>query len=236
MPTVRQKIIAGLGAAALSIGLLSQVDGQAVAASNLVSVPAPAVDTRTPAKTATAVFAGGCFWGVQGVFQHVKGVTSAVSGYAGGARETARYEAVGSGSTGHAEAVRVTFDPARVSYGTLLRIYFAVVADPTTLNYQGPDHGTQYRSALFPTTAEQADVAKRYIAQLGQSKVWQRPIVTRIERFSGFYPAEAYHQDYLTLNPRSRYILINDLPKVMALKQGFPALYQANPVLVNGRI
>jgi len=185
MPTVRQKILAGLGAAALSVGLLSQINSQAVAAANLVGLPAPVVDTPITAKTATAIFAGGCFWGVQGVFQHVKGVSSAVSGYAGGARETAHYDDVGSGDTGHAEVVRVTFDPTRVSYGTLLRIYFSVVADPTALNYQGPDHGTQYRSALFPTTPEQADVAKRYIAQLDQTKIWHRPIVTRVERFNG---------------------------------------------------
>jgi peptide-methionine (S)-S-oxide reductase len=169
---------------------------------------------------------------VQGVFQHVKGVTSAVSGYSGGVESTAHYREIGSGRTGHAEAVRVTYDPRQVSYGTLLQIYFAVVADPTTLDYQGPDYGPQYRSALFPTTPEQRLVAERYIAQLGASGAWPRPIVTRIEAYKGFFPAEAYHQNYLTLNPDAPYIRVNDMPKVAALRQGFPARYRATPVLV----
>lgn len=225
----RFPFVFGLASAAIAASVLMPVSGGAAAA---ISVPAPAIDAPGKGGSETAIFAGGCFWGVQGVFQHVKGVTSAVSGYAGGARATARYDMVSGGDTGHAEAVRVTYDPAKVSYGTLLRIYFSVVADPTTLNYQGPDHGTQYRTALFPTTPAQANVATRYIAQLQGAAVWKRPIVTRVERFTGFYPAEAHHQDYLTLNPDAPYIRYNDLPKVAALKQGFPTLWRAAPVLV----
>ncbi len=207
----------------------------AFSAEQAVRVPAPAIDAPASAPSETAVFAGGCFWGVQGVFQHVKGVRSAVSGYTGGTQRTAEYETVSGGATGHAEAVRVTFDPRVVSYGTLLRIYFSVVADPTQLNAQGPDSGTQYRSALFPTSDAQRRVAAAYIAQLGKAGIWQRPIVTRLERAQGFYPAEAYHQDYLTLNPRAPYIVANDLPKVAALKAFFPAQFRAAPVLVGTR-
>ena len=206
--------------------------GPAFSAEQAVRVPPPALDAPAAAANDTAVFAGGCFWGVQGVFQHVKGVRSAVSGYTGGTRRTAEYETVSRGGTGHAESVRVTFDPRVVSYGKLLQIYFSVVADPTELNRQGPDSGTQYRSALFPTGDTQRRVAAAYIAQLGRAGIWRRPIVTRIERAQGFYPAEAYHQDYLTLNPRAPYIAVNDLPKVAALKALFPAQYRAAPVLV----
>jgi peptide-methionine (S)-S-oxide reductase len=208
----------------------------ASSAARAVPVPAPAFDPHSTAKSETAVFAGGCFWGVQGVFQHVKGVTSAVSGYSGGAGTTAQYETVSTGRTGHAESVRVTFDPRVVSYGTLLRIYFAAIADPTTLNYQGPDHGTQYRTALFPMTKTQAKVASAYIAQLGKTKLWNdAPIVTRVETYKGFFPAEAYHQDYMTRNPTAAYIRINDLPKVAAFKEAFPARYRPVPVLVNAK-
>jgi len=195
--------------------------------------PAPAVDETAGAATSeTAVFAGGCFWGVQGVFQHVNGVTRAVSGYAGGEKNTADYETVSTGRTGHAESVQVTFDPHKISYGQLLRVYFSVAHDPTELNYQGPDHGTQYRSALFPVDAEQAHVAQAYIAQLDQGRVFGAPIVTKIEPERTFYPAESYHQNYLTLHPDSPYIVYNDLPKIEALKQAFPSLYRAAPVLV----
>jgi len=199
------------------------------------AVPAPAVDI--PAGSATSgvvVVAGGCFWGVQGVFQHVKGVTSAVSGYAGGDKRTAEYETVSSGSTGHAESVQVTYDPREISYGRLLQIFFSVVHDPTELNRQGPDTGTQYRSAIFPASAEQADVAKAYIAQLDQAHAFKKPIVTRIEPGRAFYPAEAYHQDFLTRNPSYPYIAINDLPKIDDLKRAFPDVYRAAPVLVGG--
>jgi peptide-methionine (S)-S-oxide reductase len=169
------------------------------------------------------------------VYQRVKGVTSAVSGYTGGAAGTAQYETVGSGSTGHAESVRITYDPSVVSYGRLLQIYFSVVTDPTELNRQGPDVGTQYRSAIFPTNEAQRKVAAAYIAQLKASGAWKRPIVTTIERAQGFYPAEAYHQDYLTLHPDAGYIVVNDMPKVEALKQAFPTLYRAQPVLVRAK-
>ena len=193
----------------------------------------PAIDE--PAAQATsevAVLAGGCFWGVQGVFQHVEGVMSAVSGYAGGAKDTAHYELVGSGTTGHAESVRITYDPRKISYGRLLQIYFSVAHNPTELNRQGPDVGTQYRSAIFPTSAEQVRVASAYIAQLNQAHAFKAAIVTRIEPDKSFYPAEAYHQDFLTRNPKHPYIVFNDLPKITDLKRVFPDLYRADPVLV----
>jgi peptide-methionine (S)-S-oxide reductase len=196
-------------------------------------VPAPAADEKVGAATSeVAVLAGGCFWGVQGVYQHVNGVTSAVSGYAGGDKSGADYDAVSGGRTGHAESVQITFDPHVVTYGRLLQIFFSVVHDPTQLNRQGPDHGTQYRSAIFPTTAEQAGLAKAYIAQLAQARVFDAAIVTTIEPDRPFYPAEAYHQDYLTLYPNEPYIAINDLPKVRDLERLFPALYRVTPVLV----
>lgn len=196
-------------------------------------VPAPALDPPTSTATSEiAVLAGGCFWGVQGVFQHVEGVISAVSGYAGGDKETAQYEWVGTGTTGHAEAVRVTFDPSRITYGRILQIYFSVAHDPTQLNRQGPDMGTQYRSAIFPTDAAQAAAAKAYIAQLDQAHAFGAPIATRIEPDRAFYAAEAYHQDFLTRHPAHPYIVINDLPKIDALKRLFPGLYRVEPVLV----
>jgi peptide-methionine (S)-S-oxide reductase len=196
-------------------------------------LPAPAVDIPPgPATSAVVVLAGGCFWGVQGVFQHVKGVISAVSGYAGGDKKTAEYERVGNGNTGHAESVEITYDPRQISYGRLLHIFFSVVHDPTQLNRQGPDTGPQYRSAIFPVNAEQAEVAKAYIAQLDQAHAFKKAIVTKIEPDRVFYRAEPYHQDYLTLNPRNPYILVNDLPKVEDLKGLFPDLFRAAPVLV----
>ena len=198
------------------------------------ALPAPAVDVpQGPTMSAVAVLAGGCFWGVQGVFQHVKGVTNAVSGYAGGDQKSAIYEIVSGGATGHAESVQITFDPRLISYGQLLQIFFSV-HDPTELNQQGPDDGTQYRSAIFPTNAAQADIAKAYIAQLNQTHLFAKAIVTTIETGRAFYPAESYHQDYLTRNPTSPYIIINDLPKIEELKQIFPALYRSDPVLVPG--
>ena len=203
----------------------------ALAAERSVAAPAPAYDA--PAGD-TAILAGGCFWGVQGVFQHVKGVTSAVSGYAGGGKGTAVYEQVGEGDTGHAESVKITYDPKQVSYGKLLQVYFSVVADPTQLNRQGPDSGTQYRSQIFPQNAAQAEIAKRYVAQMTAAKVYARPIVTRIAPGS-FYPAEGYHQDYLALHPDQPYIAYNDIPKVRDLKKMFPALWRAEPVLVTKR-
>ena len=202
------------------------------AAEDAVIIPAPAADTQASDAIQTAVIAGGCFWGVQGVFQHVEGVTSAVSGYAGGARETADYDKVGSGRTGHAEAVRITYDPRKITFGRLLQIYFSVAHDPTELNRQGPDIGPQYRSTIFPASDEQARVAKAYIEQLDRAKIFGAKIVTTIEPGRAFYPAEAYHQDYLTLHPNHPYIVINDLPKVANLKRLFPDSSRVEPVLV----
>lgn len=203
------------------------------AAEEARAIPAPATDEAPgTANAETAVLAGGCFWGVQGVFQHVKGVISATSGYAGGGKDTAYYEMVGTGSTGHAESVRVVFDPRKVSYGRLLQIYFSVAHDPTELNRQGPDTGTQYRSAIFPVNAEQTRVAKAYIDQLNQARVFDAAIVTKIEPARQFYAAEDYHQDFLTNHPDYPYIVINDLPKIESLKQLFPRDYRADPVLV----
>ncbi|CDZ31614.1 Peptide methionine sulfoxide reductase MsrA [Neorhizobium galegae bv. officinalis] len=197
------------------------------------AIPAPAIDqAASTAATETAIFAGGCFWGVQGVFQHVEGVKNAVSGYAGGAKDTAAYETVGYGKTGHAESVRVTFDPKKVTYGHLLQIYFSVAHDPTQLNRQGPDTGTQYRSTVFPTSEEQARVAKAYIDQLNKAKIFHTAIATTIEPGKAFYPAEAYHQDFLTQNPTYPYIVYNDLPKIENLKKLFPSDYRDKPVLV----
>jgi len=196
-------------------------------------LPAPAADESPGAATRTAVFAGGCFWGVQGVFQHVNGVTSAVSGYAGGDKATAEYGKVGSGRTGHAESVRITYDPGKVSFGKLMQIYFSVAHDPTELNRQGPDVGPQYRSTVFAMDDEQARLAHAYIAQLDGTKAFRSKIVTTIERGKPFYAAEGYHQDYLTLHPNQPYIAINDLPKVENLKRMFPDAYRAEPVLVS---
>ncbi len=195
-------------------------------------VPPPILDEPTQATTEVAVLAGGCFWGVQGVFQHVEGVTNAVSGYAGGGKDTAQYRRVGSGGTGHAEAVKITFDPRKISYARILQIYFSVAHDPTQLDRQGPDSGPQYRSAIFPTSPAQAKVAQAYIEQLNEAKVFNAPIVTRIEPDRTFYAAEAYHQDFLTKNPNHPYIVYNDLPKIAELKSLFPKLYRADPVLV----
>ena len=218
-----------IGGIAAALAWNSQVQAGEAA----VVIAAPAVDAPAgSAKTETAVFAGGCFWGVQGVFQHVRGVSNAVSGYAGGKAATAHYELVGSGATGHAEAVQVTFDPTQVSYGKLLQIFFSVAHDPTQLNRQGPDTGTQYRSAVFPTTPVQRNVAEKYIAQLNASHAFRASLATTIEVDTGFYPAEAYHQNYLTLHPNEPYIAINDIPKVENLKRVIPALYRPDPVLV----
>jgi peptide-methionine (S)-S-oxide reductase len=217
----------------LALALLA-CTGIPAPATGAPKLPKPAVDTPPgPAISDVVVFAGGCFWGVQGVFQHVKGVTSAVSGYAGGDQKSAIYEVVSGGTTGHAESVQITFDPRLISYGQLLQIFFSV-HDPTELNRQGPDAGTQYRSTIFPTNAEQADVAKAYIAQLNQTHLFAKAIVTTIEPGRAFYPAESYHQDFLTRNPTDPYIVINDLPKIDDLKHVFPDLYRADPVLVAG--
>ena len=204
------------------------------AAAGSTAVPAPDVDEPTPTggSSETAVLAGGCFWGVQGVFQHVKGVTQAESGYAGGSGQTANYETVSGGDTGHAESVRVTYDPTKVTYGQLLRIFFSVVQDPTQLNFQGPDYGTQYRSAIFAQDETQKRVAESYIAQLDKAAVFPSPIVTTVSPKAEFFPAEEYHQDFLNSNPTFPYIEINDVPKLNDLKRLFPAAYREQPVLV----
>jgi len=221
---------------ALAALLLTALLGCAQAQERAVVIPAPAFDeTPSGAATATAVLAGGCFWGVQGVFQRVQGVLKAVSGYAGGAQESAHYELVGTGVTGHAETVQITYDPSKITYGKLLQIYFSVAHDPTQLNRQGPDKGTQYRSTIFPVDAKQREIATKYIAQLDAAHVFPAKIVTTLEDGKAFYPAEAYHQDYLVRNPDYPYIVINDIPKVRNLAQMFPDLYRMQPVLVMPR-
>ena len=195
------------------------------------AVPAPTIDSaKSSATSETAVLAGGCFWGMQGVFEHVKGVHKVVAGYSGGAKSTATYDQVTTETTGHAESISVTFDTRQISYGTILRIYFSVAHDPTELNRQGPDEGTSYRSEIFAANAEQARVAQAYIAQLDKARVFAAPIVTKVETLKGFYPAEAYHQDFLINHPDHPYIVYNDLPKVAALKRVFPSLYLDAPV------
>ena len=221
-----------LGLFALSAAALALWQAPALSAEEAVKIPPPAIDEKASSGTETAVLAGGCFWGVQGVFRHVDGVSDAVSGYTGGAKDDAEYETVGTGRTGHAESVKITYDPAKVTYGKLLQIYFSVAHNPTELNYQGPDYGTQYRSTIFAANDEQKKIAEAYIAQLGKGRLFGEPIVTTIETGKTFYPAEAYHQDFLTLNPTYPYIVYNDLPKVAALKQLFPDLYRDKPVLV----
>ena len=217
--------LAGLAALAmLSIGLT------VTSAREGVPVPLPEADTPLAAPGAparTAVLAGGCFWGVQAVFQHVRGVTRVTSGYAGGAASTAHYEMVGTGRTGHAESVRITYDPARITYGQLLRVFFSVAHDPTTLNRQGPDSGTEYRSAIFFQDHDQERIARAYVAQLDRTGVFPRPVVTAISALPGFYEAEDYHQDYATLHPDDSYIVINDAPKVANLKKLVPEIYVA---------
>jgi peptide-methionine (S)-S-oxide reductase len=195
-------------------------------------VPAPLVDDRREAATETAVLAGGCFWGVQGVFQHVKGVSRAVSGYAGGTKETANYDLVSNGRTKHAEAVEITFDPRVISYGAILQIFFSVVHDPTQLNRQGPDTGAHYRSAIFARDPAQRRVAEAYIAQLDKAGIYKKRIATQVNDADPFYAAETYHQDYAHLHPNQPYIAMHDLPKIEALKRLFPAAARAKPVLV----
>jgi len=240
-------LLAGLALA--GAGLLSQQVAHSSEAA--VEIPPPALDLPSvgpamdqgpsasqgaqpaqPPRLQKAILAGGCFWGVQGVYQHVKGVHSAVSGYSGGTAPTAAYELVSRGRTGHAESVEITYDPSLVSYGTLLQIFFSVVHDPTQLDRQGPDVGSQYRSAIFATGPDQLKVAQAYVAQLDATKRFGKPIVTRLEERPSFFPAEQYHQDYLTENPRNPYIVYNDLPKIEHLRQLFPDRFRAEPVLV----
>ena len=220
---------AALTAATLAAALVATACQQpAQAAERVVEAPAAARMAKEGTGLKTAVFAGGCFWGVEAVFSHVKGVRSAVSGYHGGTRRQASYDLVSSGVTDHAEAVRVTYDPKVIRYDQLLRIFFSVVADPTQLNRQGPDRGAHYRSAIVPQSAEQAAVARAYLAQLKSAGLWNRPIVTRIEPAKTFYPAETYHQDFAAKNPRHGYIVRWDAPKVAALKRLYPGVYSAS--------
>jgi peptide-methionine (S)-S-oxide reductase len=199
-----------------------------------VIIAPPAIDNPKAAGPAqTAVLAGGCFWGVQGVFEHVRGVQKVIAGYAGGDKSTAQYETVSSGTTGHAESVQITFDPAAISYGQILQIAFSVVHDPTQLNRQSPDTGTQYRSAIFYADENQKHIAEAYISQLDQAHAFARPIVTRVDPLKGFYAAEGYHQDYLIHNPTQPYIAIYDMPKIENFKRTFPELYSGQPVLAD---
>jgi peptide-methionine (S)-S-oxide reductase len=220
-----------LCAAALAISALAIAPARA--AEDAVIIPAPTVDLKATDGVQTAILAGGCFWGVQGVFQHTAGVLNAVSGYAGGSKATASYNMITTGTTGHAETVEIKYDPKKISYGKLLQIFFSVVHDPTQLNRQGPDVGTHYRSEIFTNSDEQKKVAEAYIAQLNAAKVYKKPIVTKVGPLEAFYPAEAYHQDYLTLHPNQPYIRIHDLPKVENLKKIFADYYTAKPTLVS---
>ena len=221
-------------ASTLLLGGLLVGSGLARAAEPAVAIPAPTLDATAPAGGGlqTVVLAGGCFWGMQAVYEHTKGVTQAVSGYAGGQKDTAHYEMVSTGRTGHAESVSVTFDPREISYGKILQIYFSVAHNPTELNYQGPDAGSQYRSAIFYANDEQKRIAGAYIAQLEQAHLFDAPIVTKLEPLSGFYPAEDYHQDFAVVHPTYPYIVFNDLPKVANLRRLFPDLYRDTPVTV----
>ena len=232
---MRNRSFSRLSLAAAAIGALA-VTAFALAplkaAEDAVVIPPPAADVPAADGIQTVVLAGGCFWGVQGVFQHTAGVVSAVSGYSGGSQMNAQYELVSTGTTGHAESVQVKYDPKKISYGKVLQIFFSVAHDPTQLNRQGPDTGTQYRSAIFTTSDAQKKAAEAYIAQLDAAKVYGKPIVTKVGPLQAFYPAESYHQDYLTLHPSQPYIAYNDLPKIENLKKLFSENYQEKPTLV----
>jgi peptide-methionine (S)-S-oxide reductase len=219
-----------------ALAITAFVVAPSLAAEDAVIIPAPAVDMKSADGLQTVVVAGGCFWGVQGVFQHTAGIASAVSGYAGGSKTTADYSTVSTGTTGHAESVEIKYDPKKISYGKILQIFFSVAHDPTQLNRQGPDSGTQYRSAIFTTNDEQKKVTDFYIAQLNAAKVYKKPIVTQVGALQGFFPAEAYHQDYLTLHPNQPYIAYNDIPKVENLKKIFAENYIEKPTLVSARL
>jgi peptide-methionine (S)-S-oxide reductase len=221
---------------ALGFITLTVLRSQLYGAESTVVLAPPALDNpKAEGAPQTAVIAGGCFWGVQGVFEYVRGVQKVVAGYAGGDKSTARYETVSTGRTGHAESVQITFDPAQISYGQLLQIAFSVVFDPTQLNRQGPDWGIQYRSAFFYADETQKRIAEAYITQLDQSQAFARAIVTRVDPLKGFYPAEDYHQDYLIRHPTASYIAMVDMPKIESLKRSFPELYRGSPVLANAR-
>jgi len=223
-------LLAGTAALALAAGAFSL--RPALADDAALPTPAPAYNPPDAAPTETATLSGGCFWGLQGVYEHVKGVTKVYAGYAGGAAATAIYEVVSTGATGHAESVQITFNPKIISYGQILQIYFSVATDPTELNFQGPDSGTQYRGEIWYASPVQQKIAAAYIAQLTAAHVFPAPIVTRLDPYRGFYAAEAYHQDFLVLHPDYPYIAINDIPKVENLAKFFPALYQSTPTTV----
>jgi peptide-methionine (S)-S-oxide reductase len=225
-------LLPGLAAAAVLAGVWGAIGR---ADETAAVVPPPAVDQPLAAgELQTAVLAGGCFWGMQGVFEHVKGVRQVLAGYSGGEKATAVYEVVSTGETGHAESIQIQFDPAQISYGEILRIFFSVAHDPTELNRQGPDEGTQYRSAIFYADAAQQHIAEAYIAQLDGAHIFGNPIATRVDPLKGFFPAEAYHQDFLIHNPTYPYIVFNDLPKIADLKRLFPEVYREQPVMVGG--
>ena len=225
--------VGAIALALISAALGSELPTTALAAGEAVIIPAPALDnSKAAGPPQTAVVAGGCFWGVHGVYQHVRGTRQVLSGYSGGTKATADYETVSLGESGHAESVEIRFDPKELSYGQILQIYFSVAHDPTQLNRQGPDVGTQYRSAIFYADESQKRIAEAYIAQLDRAKVFRRPIATKLERLTAFYPAEAYHQDFLLKNPDYPYIVVNDLPKIASLQRVFPASYRDQPVTI----
>ena len=221
-----RRLIASLLLVLTSNGVVAVSLGEAAVLAPAAKFDAP----KKPGELETAVLAGGCFWGVEGVFEHLRGVKTVKSGYAGGDKSSAQYEMVSRGSTGHAEAVQIVFDPNERSYGEILRIFFSVVHDPTQPNRQGPDSGTQYRSAIFYADDMQRDIATRYVAQLGEARIYSRPIVTRVDPLRGFFAAEAYHQDFIAKNPKYPYVVINDLPKIRNLQQAFPDVYRADDV------
>jgi peptide-methionine (S)-S-oxide reductase len=228
-PLIRRLVILSLATVASAYGLIHLISATSSSSSTTTAIfPDPAVDisTTSTGTEQTAVFAGGCFWGMEGVFEHVKGVSGVVTGYAGGSAESAHYNAVSSGITAHAESVEVTYDPSQVSYGQLLKIYFAVAHDPTQLNRQGPDVGEQYRSAIFFANDEQKQVAQAYINQLNQANIFDRPIVTQLTPLDRFYAAEDYHQNFIDRNPYNPYVIIHDLPQIAQLQQQFPEMYQ----------
>jgi len=230
--TIRMTLVAGAaGAALLVAGLLSNQAGAVTPLAPPERLPPPAVDAPRTGASQTAVLSGGCFWGVQGVFQHVRGVNQVLAGYAGGAAQTANYDLVSTGGTGHAESVQIVFDPSKISYGEILRIFFSVATDPTQTGGQFPDEGSQYRTEVWYMNGAQRDVAQRYIAQLNAAHLFRRPIATRVDAYSGFYMAETYHQDYLVNHPEQPYIATYDIPKVEALKALFPEDWRGAPVM-----
>jgi peptide-methionine (S)-S-oxide reductase len=233
MTMSRSALLGTISIGAAAMAALVAFGDSSPASAEGVKVPAPSVVDKPAGHREVAILAGGCFWGVEGVYEHVRGVADVVSGFAGGGKSNANYENVSSGKTGKAEAVRIVFDPTRVSYAEILRIYFSVVTDPTQLNRQGPDTGTQYRSAIFAQNGDQQHIAQAYIAQLSQAAVFSAPIVTTIEPSTGFFPAEGYHQNYLDSHPTSAYIVMNDMPKVADLERLFPQRYRDQPVLVS---